>query len=488
MSIWNRAYNFITGKSQSQELEAIKPSQPVLPPTSGRKSLPDMQAYQDSLKSRYGNVKPEFDRESIPLIRNLVKLNPDFGLALNNVVSLANTGFKIFLDTDVKPEVADAMRDHIRARMKEWGALNFTSPSGLVDKMLKQLMIGGAIAVEWVPKNDLSGWQNIVYLKPENIEFFYKPSISSYEPYQKVTNLILQNPRVAQDNLVKLSPYTFKYVGIPSDTESPIGIPPFLTSLEPMEIDQNMIHNIGYIVEQIGLWGFLEVMLEKPQQIGGEGDAAYRGRLESHLVKAKERIQAGYRDGISVGYKDDVEFKFNSTTKDSSNVRSLYNVNWNRKIRGLKSDPALFGGDDSRSETQIAIVFTKMLSELVSYQNLVKEVLEFGIERELLMAGYKFKKLNIKFNQSTLQDALKFEQAREIRIRNNHALYWDGVHSLEDYAEDMGYDKPDEKEPRVMRGITNSGDPQDKQQREKAKDASDRKARESKKPQGNNDR
>lgn len=459
----------------------------ILPPTAGQRAVPTPESQLKALNSRYKLVEPDYDRSSVLLIRNLVKHNADFGMAMNNVVSLGNTGWKIFLDTDVKPEVADKMREHLRRKIKQWASHNFTSPSGLVDKMFKQLMIGGAIATEWVPQKDLGGFENIFFLKPEKIEFLYNSSTKKYIPYQRTDSGIATSFLLPDLNLVKLNTLTFRYLGISGDTDLPYGIPPFLTALEPTQLDDVMYENIAYIVEQLGIWGFLEVLLEKPGPISGESKEAYRQRLESHLVQAKNRVMQGYKDGISVGYNGDVEFKFNSTSKEGKGVRDLYGLNWARKIRGLKSDTALFGGDDSRSETQIAIVFTKMLAELQGYQNLVKENLEFGFERELLMAGFKFNKLSIRFNNSTLQDALKFEQAREVRIRNNHAMYWDGVQSLDDYAEDMGFEKPDEKKPRASRGAEGGGpskEAKEKEDREKSKDSSDRSVRDKNKPQG----
>lgn len=436
----------------------------IVAPTAGQSSQPSFPSSNyPYITKQTVVVKPEFNQQAIPIIRNLTKINPDFGLALNNTVALANTGFRIFFDAGVSDEQADLMREHLQDKILQWSEQNFVSPSELVGKMFKQKMIGGAIANEWVIDNNFSGISKLQFLYPEEIEFAYNRITKLYEPYQRLSGLninTLNAPGVPDGNLVKLNPFSFKYYGMGSDSESPYGIPPFLNALEPTETDYKMLDNIKFIIEQIGIWGFLEILLDKPTQNTGVNDTQYKANLENLLNQTKTRVQQGMRDGITVGFKDDTEFNFNSTTKDNSGVKEMYTLNWNRIIRGLNSDPALFGGEDSRTETQITIVFTKMLSELVHYQNSVSCNLEFGFRQELLLAGFKFKRVRVEFNPSTLQDALKAEQAKEIKIRNNNALYYDGIIDQKTYANDMGIDKPARTEPILVRGATSTLDPE----------------------------
>jgi len=476
--------------------EAFKET-PVISPTTGRSSQPSFtENNYPYIDKNLIFIKPEFNTKAVCTIRHLTKVNPDFGMALNNVISLANTGFRLFFDAQVSDEQADKMRDHITMKIEEWANKNYTNPEGLLAKWFKQLMIGGAIANEWVTANDLSTIDNVFFVHPEEIEFAFDTSLGYYRPWQRLNinyELLRGVQRKSPDmegSLWKLNLYSFKYIGMGGDNESPYGIPPFLNALEPLETDYKMLDNIKWIVEQIGIWGFLQVLLEKPEFKSGQNTTKYTAEAEAFLLQAKERIKAGYRDGITVGFKDDTEFEFHNTSQDASGVKDMYSLNWNRVIRGLKSDPALFGGDDSRTETQITIVFTKMLSELAHYQNAVRANLEFGIKRELLLAGFSFKKAWIQFNASTLQDALKFEQAREVKIRNNNALYYDGIIDLKHYAADMGFEKPSVNEPRLVRGVgvnvepdpsTRSAKKEDKQKRKKE---SEKGRRTKDKPQG----
>ena len=72
--------------------------------------------------------------------------------------------------------------------------------------------------------------------------------------------------------------------------------------------------NINHILKQLGLLGYLEVMLDKPDQLANESESKYKDRLNGLLIEAKKNTKAGFLDGVVVGYREDHEFNFNSTT------------------------------------------------------------------------------------------------------------------------------------------------------------------------------
>jgi hypothetical protein len=92
----------------------------------------------------------------------------------------------------------------------------------------------------------------------------------------------------------------------------------------------------------------------------------------------------------------------------------------------------------------MSIIFTKMLSQLVNVQEIVKANLEFGYILELKLAGFDPKGLEVEFKPSTITDELKFQQAQEYKIRNIENKYLAGVIGQQQKAEEMGYDKPDQ--------------------------------------------
>jgi hypothetical protein len=432
-------------------------------------------------------LQGDFQFEVIPVIRKLCKVNPDMSQALTDLVQLANTGHKIKFDPGVSAQQQEAMRYEIEQASRNW-ADGVAGNDGLVNKMIAQIMIGGAISNEWVPSLRLSAIDNLVFLNPENIRWGYNKKTQRYDPYQKVQNGIINNGE-ARLNYIPLNKNTYKYFGLNSDSDLPYGNPPYLAALDPVSTQKYMNDNIKFIVETLGLMGYLDVTIEKPEMQDGESDKAYQDRLESLLSKAADRVKKGFRDGINVGFKDDHEFEFHSTTKGSGNIEALFSQNELQVASGLKYDSA-FLGRGSTTETMVTILFTKMLSQLTNIQNLVKENLEYGYSLHLKLKGFKFKYLDVEFNKSTITDDLKYQQAMEIKGRILRVLRMDGIISQDQYADGMGYKKPYQQEP-VVPFVVNQdpGGVQKKQKREDGKDRSDRKGTDKKKPQGTiNDR
>lgn len=452
---------------------------PNLP--SGRTSKPEYSNTLGLINKTLEIIKAEHSFDLIPVIRKLAKVNPDMSQALQDLTQLANTGHLIKFDPGVSPELQDQMREELDIASKAWGT-GLAGVNGIVNKMISQLLIGGAISNEWVPNKQLDGIDNLVFVNPENIRFAFNKSAGRYDIYQNINNGIILQGKVLGH--VKLNPNTFKYYGLNGDTDLPYGTPPYLAALDPLATQRFMIDNIKFIVETMGILGYLDVKIAKPDMQDNESEEAYTGRLELLLDQLKTRAAQGFRDGINVGFKDDHEFDFKSTTKGVTGVESIFNQNELQVSSGLKYDAA-FSGRGAGSETMTTILFTKMLSQLTNIHNIIIENLKFGYTLHLRLKGFKFKYLDVEFNKSTITDDLKYNQAREIKQRVLRVLYADGIISQEQYADEMGYKKPDKKEPRVpidpaaiTKGVVS------KTNRKDGKDRSARSSRDKQKPQG----
>lgn len=415
----------------------------------GRSSVPEGSNTIKGMANLYDFVNPDFDFESIPLIRKLIRVNPDFGQALWDMIFLGNTGHKLRFDSDINPLEIDKMRDHIDRVCMTWTE-GCAGKDGLANRMFSQVIIAGAIANEWVPNRDLNGIDKVAFIKPETIRYQLN-NRGRYDAFQKAS----QMNATGELGFVKLNPNTFKYWALYTDSEVPYGLPPFIAALEPLVTQGILNDNIKKVSRQVSLMGFLKILLMKPRQRDGQSKTSYRTELNNNLDQTKERVKNGLNDGIVVGYDEDVsDMDFQSTTKGDSAVTEIYNLNEQQIFSGLKSDGSLFGRDYGTSETQITIVLTKLISELYNIQNLVKSNLEFGYAMELWLAGFNPKGLKVEFNKSTLLDELKMQQGKEIKITNLHKLYYDGIINLDQYADELGYEKADQKEPRELWEVT----------------------------------
>jgi len=460
-----------------------KEEEVIVPP--GRISSPDIEQSLSLLSESLEFVTPDFSYEMIPTIRKLLKVNSSVSLAANSIVELANTGFELEFTGEASDDDKEKMKDHLRMAFKRWG-YGTAGIHGIINKFIYQVYVGGAISVEWVPLNDLTGIDYPAIINPENIRVAFNHSKRKYEFYQ-VPKLFLRNSKKngakgLKDSWNKLNPITYQYLAFFTDEEKPIGTPPFLSALDDVQAQLRMLKNIGYVSDQLGLMGFLEFLMSKPSPKEGENPEQYKTRLNSLLDSSKGNIKDGLKDGIVVGYKNDHEFNFHSSTKDTSGVAGIFDINHRMVSNGLFTSPQFLGGVSQGSEAMLTVVFTKMLSQLNNLHMGISNTIERGIYLELSLAGFKYPEVQLKFKPSTITDMVKIEQGKEYKIRNLVSLYNQGIIGQPQFAKEMGYDKPDQEEPRL--------DPNEvldpskaKEKVEKDKDTSDRKTRDKNKPQ-----
>ncbi len=460
-----------------KELEQVNSSkeEDATPETAppGRVSVPNDINTLSILRGETELVTPSFRTDLIPIVRDLYKVNADMSITLQDMFKLSNTGHSVSFPHNTDKE-SNAMELHLKEATKTW--TNYTAGiDGLINKFIMQCLVGGAISIEGVPKSDLSGISTIVFVNPEDV-VFKRERDGKYHPYQINRTFFKKN-----EQYIKLNLSTYKYVGMYNDTDEPYGIPPFIAALESLATQRDMKINFKQIMDLAGLLGFLEVLVEKPTKSGSENLSFYEKRLERHLMKVKRNLHNGIKDGLVVGYKEDHEFKMNSTTKDLSNLDKVWNMNQQSVANGLGGSGSLIGVQNAKTEGGAGILLSKMISQLKNIQTLVISVLEFLYILELRLAGFNCKGVNIKFNTSTISDEVKVQQGREYKIRNLKALWLQGIISQEDYALEMGYQKPDQPGPReeyLNMGIDDGlDDSSKKEKREKDKDTSDRKTR-----------
>lgn len=459
-------------KDDPKSISAISP---------GRVSVPeDNGDFVAVLQNMTKMVTPSFRREVIPLIRQLYKVNPDMGIALQDMFKLANTGHMVTFPNNTDKE-AEEMRDHLREVTKTWSRYT-AGMNGLVNKMMVQLMVGGAISVEAVPNEKLDGISTILFLKPENI-WFHQENNGIYSPYQKNPMAVV----TTGNEFIKLNPETYIYAGMYNDTDEPYGIPPFMTALDSLKGQQDMRINFKHIMDMVGMVGFLEAKIQKPMQKGNESLAAYEARLNKILRDLKRNLKESLKDGIVTGFIDDNEFELNSTTKELANMDKPWAMNQQSVANGLGVNGSIIGVNSSNTESGSGVVLSKLISQLRNIQDLTGHVLDFIYSLELRLAGYNNKGLTITWGTSTISDEVKVQQARQYKIQNLDLLYKAGIISQSQYAWEMGYDAPDQDEPRLSLEDQNgvNTDPQEgtkKKQRQSDKNQSARRSRDKNNP------
>lgn len=447
--------------------QPIEEAQTAIPP--GRISQPDDPA--SSIVSRLIHkkgllVQPEVKSELIQVIRDLYKVNPDMGIALQNMFKLTNTGHRITFRGASDKEESELI-DHFLDASKTWS--DYTAGiDGLVNKMIVQMLVTGCISIEAVPKRDLSGIETIVFLRPETVRF-RRISNGRYQPYQVVPNTGLLEP-------IKLNLETFFYVSQYNDTDDPYGVPPFLPSLEPLDGQATLKWNYKNLMEQAGMLGFLEVKMQKSPKRASESDQAYISRITQELRDLKTNVSQGMMDGLVVGHMEDHEFEFHATTEKMGNALGFWDMNQQSVANGLGVSGNIIGIQNANTEGGAGILLSTMISQLRNIQIMVAWILQKIYDLELRLNGKPKIKSEVAFAPSTIADELKVQQGIEIKVRNLVTLYNQGIISQNEFARLMGYEKADQKEPRVPVGDPNQA-AADKAKREADKDSSDRGSR-----------
>jgi hypothetical protein len=445
----NEALSFLQRYRQPQDTRTPI-SDPVHKDTTKPSSRASQSEYQEDntiLGKIEGFTNPEFNPDIIPQLRYLAATNEDVGAVYNDLITLTNTGHKIVFDQSIAPEIQDEMRRHLKSKSVNWGS-GVAGINGLINKWIGQIWVSGALSTEWVIANDMSGVENSVLVNPENIRFKYDNKTTKYKPYQIIRNKLLG---IKLGNKVALNENTYSYVGMLNSTDSPYGIPPFLTALEALKTQKTMKKNINHILKQLGLLGYLEVKLTKPTQKAGESLPAYEARLDKLLADSKKNVLSGFHEGVVVGYEEDHEFEFHSTSQQLNGVSDIFNSNEIQVANGLKSQPTFIGQKSNGTESNLGIVFTKMLSQLRNVQEILASNLIRGYILELQLKGYNVtaSSLSVVFNPSTITDDLKIQQGKEIKQRVAKLLLIDGIISNDQYAEEMGYNQPFSEKPLI---------------------------------------
>ena len=474
-NIWSRLFQ----RAPAEDSPAYKEPEKVIDGTvvsPGRVSVPNdsPELTVRKLQGLTNLVTPSYRQDLIPLIRDLYKINPDVSIALQDMFKLSNTAHRIDFPNNTTEE-ARKMRLHLREASKRWSRYSAGMP-GLINRMICQIMVGGALSTEAVPNTDLTGLSTILFINPEDIRF-ERENNGVYQPYQlnrfKGTN--------DKPQYIKLNTATYIYVGMYNDTDEPYGIPPFLAALDSIKTQHDMRINFKEIMEIMGMVGFLEAKMEKPARKANESDGAYRARLSKILRDLKVNLKDGMKDGIVTGYIDDHEFKLNSTSASLENLDVPWKMNQQSVANGLGVNSSLIGVQQNNTEGGAGIALSKLISQLQNIQMVIKFALEFYYSLELQLAGMPNKGVEVVFSTSTISDEIKVQQAQEYKIKNVIAKYNQGLISQEQAAWELGYTRPDQPEPRVVEDADDAVNTPNRK-READKDKSDRKTRDKNNP------
>lgn len=414
---------------------------PSLPVKGGRQTIPEGLVNMASFFADMQMTSPDFNVELLSGLERLAVYNSDFSYAVDNIVNLGNTPFKISFDDSVPEELENEMQAMLTERMDNWYAFS-GGVNSLINDLLAQAAITGAVSGEIVPNISLDGVDEVVKVSAKTIRFKLDPVTKKYRPVQ------LQNLGNSTGiNYVELNPATYHYIASRRIGDKPYAVPPFLSALEQISVEKDITKNFASIVKNIGVLGFLEVLVNAPSVKAGEDEKAYFLRTQEYLNAVIPEIEKGMSRGFSIGFKDKHEFKMQNTNVNVQGAKDLIEINDVKKMAGFKQDPLMFGRNFNTTETLGRVILAKMVTSVSNYQQLVASFLAKAALMELQLAGYPVAKIFWEFDKPLVGDKSKDEEARGKQIANLKSLYQQGIIDQKQFAAEAGYEKPALEEP-----------------------------------------
>jgi len=373
-----------------------------------------------TLDVKYRFVNPKYPRDWLNTIAQAVVANPILSQVHNLVINLANTGHI------VQVEGKDA--EKAKAELEELAFLLNTDH--LVNQLIAQINISGAISAEVVVAENLQGIKKVVFVPAYTVYFVYNEKTDEYEPYQWVGTM----------NPIKLNPMTYKYLPLLTLEDSPYAIPPFLASLSIVEVVESMITELKGLAQKIGLIGFLDVKFPPLAKAPNETETEYQERALKWLENIAQQVVENMSKGVFLHY-DGTEAEFKEISPNAGGIREIIDLAEKWLIEGAKSQPAILGFSTGYTETWATVALHVFSAQLGNIQRLVKRFLEFVYRLHLMLKGFDIDDVNIIFNP--LPD-FEPQKKAEARLREAHriaTLLQAGVIDVETAKKELGYEE-----------------------------------------------
>jgi len=361
-------------------------------------------------------IQPRFPYEYLLELERLIITNPDLAHAHQVFLDLANTDIKIKADDKIREAVLSFFDELQIEKLKT--------------QLFNQIILYGAISVEWIVKEDLSGIENVKRVPVWTIRFVYNEENDKFEPYQYLP----------PEQPIKLNEYTYQYIPLLTLDGSPYGIPPFVSVFTVSGIQEELFDEIANMTTKTGMIGFIDIEAKAPQKVAGETDTEYYKRVRQWLSEEaaaiQEMIQKGlvlHTDAAKVNYK---EIPSSSIGKDITELIEQWMVS------SAKMQPSLLGRTTGSTETWAYIAYEQFVRQLRNIQQVVEDCLNFGAKLHLLLNGIDGD-VKIEFTKPPVLSPEKDANAQKLRAEKLKALVEAEIITKDEARRELGLD-PDE--------------------------------------------
>lgn len=392
---------------------------------------------------------PDYPFELLDALYRLAIYDDDTSYAVDNIVQLGNTKYKVTFDEGVGEQTAKEAQAELNRMDKNWYNGGIKS---LINDLLANCVISGAISGEIVPELDLRGIKKVVLVNTANIRIFYNNQDDIFDYYQKATRT--KDYQSGTPGLVKLNPTTYKYYTYRTFGGKPYAIPPFAAALDGIQVDNELVCGLKNIISRLGVFGFLSTLVAAPKQKPGQTDEQYYASCKTYLEKwVLPEVEKGFKKGVVVGFEGSHTFEMQNTTPSNiEGMQAILELISTKVHSGLKQDPMMLGRNQTTTETLGRVLLAKLGNQVRNYQQLVAAFLEDLMLMHLRLSGYDIKSVGVEFAPAMIGDEVREAQAYNMKLMNLEKLFDQGIINQQQFALEAGYEEAAEEEPRVTRG------------------------------------
>ena len=434
-------------------------------------------------------VNADYRVEVLDWLEKMFLTDEHLGGAVKKIVRMLSTEYTLELKYEDDEKQKNKMLRLLEnvsfgdVNIYEDGTEAIETNKNAINNMAAQLVLGGAISrMIIVHKNKVVGTTpvNVKNLVPtltqtNNIEWYQKfVNNGNFEHYIQMqhdqsniitdTNYVVNphrgsnyngmesNPNLIQvdeGKYLKLTSKRFIYNAALTLQDNPTAIPPLLNAIAANKLERTMMGGVASYAERFNAVSFLTVLVKPITAKNGESRTAYAKRVNELLDKVTTKIDNGFRHGYFIGFEGVHNIEINSTQSDAVGFNTLYKWAVINKASGLGVPPLLLGVETQVSESLARILIQTMLAELKDYQDCISDSLLkfFNMYITLNYPEYaiRMKKnntvLKITFEPSTVQDNLRAEQAKALKLNRVISMVNQGIINNDAAAKMLGYEK-----------------------------------------------
>lgn len=398
-------------------------------------------------------IKREYYRskQAIELLYYILNVTPDGSQAKNNYLRLANKGHYVeVLGFDGKPHAEGTayINEELAPRI---GKIYDKGADGLVDVLNLSAYVSGAEAMEVELTENLDDIVDFHIISPETLQYIIKEEDGT-----------LQLAQVLTDGTTQELNDQVRYIPIDPMIDDPYGVSPIIPALQALIFQKEFIDDLKAVAHHQG-HARMDVSIVADSIISSAPDSIKNDpeRLTTFVNQQIDQIKSDFEELEPTSdffHTDGVQVDMAGGTQGRSmDFTPLMTVVDRQVMQALKQLPILMGRNESTTETHGSIQWQIFVDTIEAWQNVTKRMLEWGYNLALQVKGIPAK-ATVTFEKVRAEDRKAEAEAYEIEIRNNQALYQQGIIDQETFAMNTTGEDPAEETPRSQgTGTSGSG-------------------------------